>query len=138
MFTLFVFYDNITLGDKIMNCIFCKIINGEIPSFTIYEDEVVKIFLDASPKANGHALIVPKKHFKDLFDIDSNTLMHIIEVAKKMEPTFREKLHCEGLTLIQNNGIAEEVKHFHLHLLPVYSSNDEIMNPEDVYNQIIG
>ena len=120
-----------------MNCIFCKIINGDIPSFTIYEDDVVKVFLDVNQKANGHALVVPKKHFTDLFDIPNDTLLHIMEVARKMEPIFREKLHCKGLTLMQNNGIAEEVKHFHLHLLPVYSSNDEIMNAEDVYNQIM-
>ncbi len=125
------------MGDKRMNCIFCKIINGDIPSFTIYEDEKVKVFLDTNPKENGHALVVPKKHFKDLFDIDNDYLLHIIETAKKVEPIFKDKLNAEGLTLAQNNGIVEEVKHFHLHLIPAYSSKNELMNVEDVYNQII-
>ena len=122
-----------------MDCIFCKIINGDIPSYTLYEDEVVKVFLDVNPLANGHALIVPKKHYTDLFDIDNNTLMHILEVAKKMDNLFKEKLGSEGLTLIQNNGLPQEVKHFHLPLKPAYSGKDrlELVNVEDVYNQIM-
>ena len=122
-----------------MDCIFCKIINGEIPSYTLYEDDVVKVFLDVNPDVNGHALVVPKKHYQDLFDIDNDTLMHILEVAKKMDNLFKEKLGSEGLTLIQNNGLPQEVKHFHLHLIPAYSGKDqlELVNVEDVYNQIM-
>ena len=116
--------------------IFCKIMNGEIPSYTLYEDDTVKVFLDVNPDVNGHALVVPKKHYQDLFDIDDNTLNHIFAVAKKMEPIFKEKLASEGLTLVQNNGIFQEVKHFHLHLKPQYSEKQEIMHIEDVYNQI--
>lgn len=120
-----------------MDCTFCKIMNGEIPSFTIYEDDIVKVFLDVNPKTNGHTLIVPKKHFKDLFDIDDNTFLHIIKTAKEINNVLNNKLHCDGLTLVQNNGIVEEVKHFHLHLIPAYSSKDELMNVEDVYDQIV-
>jgi len=122
-----------------MDCIFCKIINGDIASYTLYEDDIVKVFLDVNPLANGHALIVPKKHYTDLFDIDDETLMHILKVAKKMEPIFKGKLGSEGLTLIQNNGLPQEVKHFHLHLKPAYSGKDqlELVNVEDVYNQIM-
>ena len=67
-----------------MECLFCKINKGEIPSYTIYEDEVVKVFLDINPKHNGHTLIIPKKHYKDIEDIDMDTLSHIMKIAKKM------------------------------------------------------
>lgn len=120
-----------------MDCIFCKIMNGDIPSFTLYEDDIVKVFLDVNPSVNGHALVVPKKHYKDLFDIPNETLMHIMDVARKMEPLFKEKLGSEGLTLVQNNGLLQEVKHFHLHLQPQYSYKSELINVEDVYHQIM-
>ncbi len=120
-----------------MDCIFCKIMNGDIPSYTLYEDDIVKVFLDVNPDVNGHALVVPKKHYQDLFDIPNETLMHILETAKKMDPIFKEKLGTEGLTLVQNNGLLQEVKHFHLHLKPQYSGKQELVNVEDVYNQIM-
>ena len=116
--------------------IFCKIMNNEIPSFTLYEDDIVKVFLDVNPDVNGHALVVPKKHYQDLFDIDDDTLMHILKIAKKMEPIFKEKLGSKGLTLVQNNGLLQEVKHFHLHLKPQYDEKQELFNVEDVYEQL--
>lgn len=119
-----------------MNCIFCKIMNGDIPSFTLYEDDLVKVFLDVNPKVNGHALVVPKKHYTDLFDIPNDVLIHIMETARKIDSIFKEKLGSEGLTLVQNNGLPQEVKHFHLHLMPCFSGKQELMNAEDVYNQI--
>lgn len=109
-----------------MDCLFCKIISGDIPSNTIYEDEIVKVFLDINPISNGHCLIVSKKHYSNIEDIDLETLKHINEVAKKMYKELKEKLNCEGLTLVQNNGLGQEVKHYHLHLVPRYT-NDEIM-----------
>lgn len=120
-----------------MDCIFCKIMNGEIPSFTLYEDDVVKVFLDVNPDSNGHALVVPKKHYTDLFDIPNDVLIHIIDVARKMNDLFKEKLGSEGLTLVQNNGLPQEVKHFHLHLKPAYSGKIAKANVEDVFNQIM-
>ena len=120
-----------------MNCIFCKIVRGDIPSYTLYEDDIVKVFLDVNPNVNGHTLIVPKEHYKDLFDIPNDILIHIMEVAKKMDSLFREKLDSKGLTLIQNNGIAQEVKHYHLHLLPKYNMIPAKVNAEDVYHQIM-
>ncbi|MBR2833742.1 MAG: HIT family protein [Bacilli bacterium] len=119
-----------------MDCIFCKIVNGEIPSFTLYEDDLVKAFLDVNPLSNGHTLIVPKKHYTDLMDIPDDLFIHIISVARKISSLLTENLGAEGITLIQNNGLPQEVKHFHLHLKPAYSSNQELVNPEDVYNQI--
>ena len=103
-----------------MDCIFCKIMNNEIPSYTIYEDDIVKVFLDINPHVSGHSLVVPKKHIKDIEDLDDITMEHIFKIAKKMKKVFEEKLNCDGLTLVQNNGISQEVKHYHLHLMPNY------------------
>ena len=114
-------------------CIFCKIIKGEIPSYTIYEDEIVKAFLDINPDSTGHTLIIPKKHYKDLMDIDADTLAHIMIIAKKIKTSLEEKLNIDGVTLIQNNGEVQEIKHFHLHLKPYYKINKN-MDVEEVYN----
>ena len=120
-----------------MNCIFCKIINGEIPSYTIYEDEIVKCFLDVNPNEAGHTLIIPKEHTLDLDTISNETLNHIMNVSKKIKKLLEEKLNCDGVTLIQNNGIAQEVKHYHLHLIPKYK-NKLNLSVEDVYKKIKG
>ncbi len=117
--------------------IFCKIIKGEIPSYTLYEDETVIVFLDVNPDVNGHTLIVHKKHILDIYDMDKETWLHILKIAKQIDKLLREKLHSEGLTLVQNNGLLQEVKHFHLHLKPQYKNKQELMNVEDVYNQIM-
>lgn len=106
--------------------IFCRIINGEIPSYTIYEDDIVKAFLDVNPKSNGHTLIVPKKHYKDLDDIDLDTLNHIMKIAKKIKKLLEEKLNPKGIMLVQNNGSLQEVKHYHLHLIPDYEESNKI------------
>lgn len=114
--------------------VFCKIMNGDIPSYTIYEDDIVKVFLDVNPAMNGHALVVPKKHYKDIYDIDNETLIHVFEVARKVGPEIEKKLDADGITLLQNNGLYEEVKHFHLHIRPQYKKPKEKLKPEDVYN----
>ena len=120
-----------------MDCLFCKIIAGEIPSNTIYEDDIVKIFLDISPKSNGHALIVPKKHYTELESKDLETLKHINSISKKMYNIFKEKLNCEGLTLVQNNGLGQEVKHYLLLLIPRYSNdNIELVSNEKSINNV--
>mgnify|MGYP003296412533 CR=1 FL=1 len=116
-----------------MDCIFCKIINGEIPSCTVYEDEIVKVFLDIHPEANGHMLIIPKKHILNLDDMDMDTLNHIMKIAKKMKKLLEERLHIDGLTLIQNNGVVQEVKHYHLHLKPYYINKQAKKDIKDIY-----
>lgn len=115
-----------------MDCIFCKIINGEIPSYTIYEDEIVKCFLDINPDSNGHTLIIPKKHIKDINDMDCDTFNHIFNIAKKIKKDLESKLKIDGLTFIQNNGDIQEIKHFHLHLKPYYNKIDK-KNVEEIY-----
>ena len=116
-----------------MNCIFCKIISGDIPSYTIYEDDIVKCFLDVNPENPGHTLIIPKKHYQDIKDIDNNTLYHISDVSKKMYDLLKEKLNFDGLRYVQNNGNIQEVKHYHLHLIPFYNEKPN-MTVEEVYN----
>lgn len=106
------------------NCLFCKIINGEIPSRTIYEDEMVKVFMDINPSTNGHLLVVPKKHIVNILDMDKETYIYMFNLIKeKIYPLLKEKLNCEGLTIAQNNELGQEVKHFHIHLIPRYQND---------------
>lgn len=114
------------------NCIFCKIINNEIPSYTLYEDEMVKVFLDINPESPGHTLIIPKTHFVDINDISIETLNHILLISKKTTTLLKEKLNYDGLRLVQNNGVLEEVKHYHLHLIPFYQDGFS-KSVEEVY-----
>lgn len=119
-----------------MNCVFCKIIEGEIPSYTVYEDHIVKVFLDVNPDSNGHLLIIPKKHILDISEMDSETWNHILKISKEMRTLLEKSLHIDGLTLIQNNGMVQEVKHFHLHLKPFYKDPQTILPVQDIYEQI--
>ena len=117
---------------KDSNCIFCKIVAGEIPSRTIYEDEEFKVFLDASPASKGHALLVPKEHYTNLYTIDEDVVARAMKLAKKVAAHMTEKLGCEGLNLLQNNNevAGQTVFHFHMHLIPRYDDvkNKNILN----------
>ena len=119
-----------------MDCIFCKIIKGDIPSYTIFEDDIVKVFLDINPNSNGHSLIIPKKHFKNLDDIDNGTLMHIMDVARYVKKLVSNKLSCDGVQFVQNNGDCQEVKHYHLHVIPFYNEKQDLLDVVDVYNKL--
>lgn len=105
-----------------MDCIFCKIIKGEIPSKVLYEDELVKVIMDVNPTVDGHALIIPKKHYTDYLELDQNIITHIWDVAKKMGPSIMDKLKAKSLTLLVNFGDDQQVKHFHMHLLPNFGT----------------
>ena len=118
------------------NCIFCKIINGDIPCYKIYEDDIVLAFLDINPETNGHTLVIPKEHFLDIYDINEETLQHIFKCAKKISTTLTEKLNCDGFTFIQNNGEIQEVKHFHLHIRPYYTEKQEKIDIETIYKKL--
>ena len=113
-FTFFVFFDTILVVIKMNDCIFCKIIKGEIPSKKIYEDDKVVVIMD------GHVLVLPKEHVADYTLVDDELLKHINEVAKKMVPHLMEKLEAKALTFVVNYGDSQAVKHFHLHLIPDY------------------
>ncbi|MEG2620891.1 MAG: HIT domain-containing protein [Bacilli bacterium] len=119
-----------------MECVFCKIAKGEIPSLKYYEDEQVMVFLDINPDCNGHSLIIPKLHSKDAFDIDNKMMIHIHETSKKVMTNLQEKLKCDGFSLIQNNGSAQQVKHYHLHVKPVYKNNTTLKDPNEIFNLI--
>ena len=105
------------------DCLFCKIINGEIPSYTIFENDFVKVFLDINPSTNGDCLIIPKKHFKNIEDIDINTLIELDKIKQTIYKLLKEKLHCEGLTFVQNNDLGQDIKHFHIHATPRYKND---------------
>lgn len=115
------------------NCIFCKIANGEIPSRTLYEDDVFRVILDQSPATKGHALILPKNHFKNLYEIDDDTAAKVLPLAKKMAAAMTEKLGCDGVNVVQNNNevAGQTVFHFHVHLIPRYNDDNQnlVMKP---------
>lgn len=107
------------------NCIFCKIASGEIPAATLYEDDQFRVILDLGPASKGHALILPKNHYADLFEIPQETAEKAMAVAKKMGTALKEALDCDGLNVVQNNGEAagQTVFHFHMHLIPRYQND---------------
>lgn len=118
-----------------MDCIFCKIINNEISSYKIYENDMVLCFLDINPLSSGHTLIIPKKHFKDISDIDSEYLSSINDATKYVYNLLMSKLGPDGIRIVQNNGICQEIKHYHVHLIPVYNDMLDV-DIEEVYNKI--
>ena len=109
-----------------MNCIFCKIINGEIPSYKIYEDDEILAFLDINPVNPGHTLIIPKEHTLDVTTINNDVLIKILDKSRDIASLLIEKMGAQGFTLVQNNGTAQEVKHFHLHDMPKYNRKKKL------------
>ncbi len=132
------------------DCIFCKIANGEIPSKTVYEDENFRVILDLGPATKGHALILPKEHYANLFELPEDTAAAAMKVAKKLSAQMVENLGADGLNLVQNNGevAGQTVKHFHLHLIPRYKDDGQniLWKPgkvsqeelEEIRKQIVG
>jgi histidine triad (HIT) family protein len=109
------------------NCIFCKIANGEIPSRSVYEDESFRVILDNGPATKGHALVLPKEHYADLFEMPEELASNAMKVAKKVAAIQKERLRADGLNLVQNNGAAagQTVSHFHIHLIPRYEDDGQ-------------
>ena len=106
------------------DCLFCKIANGEIPSYTLYEDDLVKVFLDINPVSQGHCLIIPKKHYENMLDVDKEIVSHSLDVARKVYKILNDELNMDGLTITQNNMYGQEVKHYHIHLIPRYEKDN--------------
>lgn len=106
-------------------CIFCKIAKGEIPSATLYEDEEFRVILDLGPANKGHALILPKAHYENLYDLPDEMAAHAMILAKKIATKMKGILNCDGYNLVQNNGEAagQTVFHFHMHLIPRYTDD---------------
>ena len=115
-----------------MDCIFCKIANGEMPSYKLYEDDLVMVIMDAYPNVDGHVLVIPKKHYDTFMDLDDELITHINKIAKKYANHIMERLNAKELSLLVNYGNSQKVKHYHLHLLPNFGLRAE-KNAKDVY-----
>ena len=127
------------------DCIFCKIIKEELPSKTIYEDDIIKVIMNINPNTNGHLLVLPKSHVVNINDIPVETVTHMFKVIKEtLYPMLKEKLDCKGLTIAQNNEQGQEIKHYHIHLIPRYENDhadftyDEsnLIPIDDIFNKL--
>lgn len=125
------------------DCLFCKIIDGSIPSYTVYEDDKVKVFLDINPNNDGHLLVIPKEHKANLYEMDDDTLIFMLNIIReKLKPILSDKLNIDGLTISQNNDYGQEVKHFHIHVIPRYKNDkfplaSDCSKVEDVYHKLV-
>ena len=108
------------------NCIFCKIANGEIPAATLYEDENFRVILDLGPASKGHALILPKFHAANIYELPDEMAAKVMILAKKMATAMTEALKCDGFNIVQNNGecAGQTVFHCHMHLIPRYKGDN--------------
>lgn len=106
-------------------CIFCKIIEGDIPSYTVFENNDCKVILDAFPSAKGHALVLLKEHIEDVFSIDSSTLGKAHGIAGQVAKTIKKITGCDGVNILQNNGAAagQTVFHYHIHVIPRFDDD---------------
>lgn len=109
------------------DCIFCKLANGEIPARSIYTDEDFTVILDAAPATRGHALILPKEHADNLYQLSEEMTGRAFVLAKKLAMSMTETLGCQGFNIVQNNGEAagQTVFHFHIHLIPRYTEDGQ-------------
>ena len=107
------------------DCIFCKIANGEIPSATIYEDDDFRAILDIAPAHKGHTILLPKVHASDLFSLDDITASKALPIVKKIATSLKRTLGCDGVNILQNNGIAagQTVFHLHIHIIPRFDED---------------
>ena len=111
------------------NCIFCKIANGEIPSKTIEENDIFRVVLDVGPATKGHALILPKDHYANLYELPEEVAAEALKLAKKVALKMKERLHCDGVNLVQNNEEAagQTVFHFHMHVIPRFKEDGQVI-----------
>lgn len=116
------------------DCLFCKIARKEVDANILYENNELMVILDAYPDSDGHTLVIPKKHYEDIYEIDMNTLNNIITVGKKEAKKIMQKLDKKSLTFLINYGDAQVIKHLHLHLLPNYGKKEHNYSKEEVYN----
>ena len=122
------------------SCIFCKIANGEIPGATIYEDDDFRVILDLSPASKGHALVLPKEHCANMFEMPDELVSKAYVVAKKVAARMKDYLGCDGYNILQNNGLAagQTVFHFHIHLIPRMENDKAILGwqPGELTNEV--
>lgn len=110
-----------------MDCVFCKIISGEFSSYKIYEDEECIGFLDINPINNGHVLVTPKKHFANMEETPDEVLFHLISVVKKLYEGIMKAVGADGITVVENYGLLQEVDHIHFHIIPTFKENPGVL-----------
>ncbi len=117
------------------DCIFCKIVNGEIPCNKVYENDKVLAFLDINPVNKGHALVIPKEHYKDLLVMPDNILAEVAKVGKRVAKAVMKATGAAGFNLGQNNGktAGQAVMHFHLHIIPRFENDGLTLWPQGKY-----
>ena len=108
-----------------MGCIFCKIVNGEIPAVKVLDEESVLAFMDINPSSRGHMLVVPKNHAENIFEISESDLVALIKAVKRCAKAVKEALNAEGVTILQLNGKASDqiVPHLHIHVIPRWEND---------------
>ena len=108
-------------------CIFCEIAAGRIPASIVYEDNMTIAFMDIHPANPGHVLVMPRRHFETLSDMDETTGMHLFQIVMRVEQALRnvEGVRCEGTNILQNNNVAagQDVPHVHIHILPRFADD---------------
>ena len=112
------------------DCIFCKIANGEIPSATVYETPECRVILDLAPANQGHALILTKEHYDNIYQLDEETAGKVFSLATHVAKAVQEETGCEGLNIVQNNGevAGQTVHHFHMHVIPRYAGGEDMVS----------
>ena len=112
------------------DCIFCKIVAGEIPCCKVFEDEQTLVFMDIGPVIKGHMLVIPKNHYDPILDTPDEVLQHLITVVKKMAAAQKKALKADGCNIIQNNGkvSGQAVPHLHFHIIPRFANDGHVWN----------
>lgn len=118
------------------DCIFCNIIEGNIPSKKIYEDEVVLVIMNINPEANGDLLVITKKHYQNILELDELALTHINNIIKEMAELLTKKLNATGITFSTNTGTNQEIKHMHYHVTPGYETEQPIVDLDIIYDKL--
>lgn len=118
------------------DCLFCKIINKEIDSDIVYENDDFLVIMDKFPDSPGHILIIPKKHISTLMDIDDETYIKTNKIIKEMVKLVTNKLNCDGVTVSINYGSSQYIKHYHIHIIPKYNKKIDL-SKEEIYKKLI-
>ncbi len=111
------------------NCIFCKIVNGDIPSRKLYEDDNFIVIMDVGPASKGHSLIIPKEHYANIYELPEELCAQAMKLAKKMAVKMTTALNADGFNILQNNNevAGQTVFHFHMHLIPRYKEDEPML-----------
>lgn len=115
------------------DCLFCKIVKGEVSSYKLYEDDICIVILDAYPDTDGHTLVIPKTHYSDIYSVPDDVLLHLYKVGRTMTTKLMTKLDKNASSLLFNYGDSQAIKHIHLHLLPDFMHRKNTLSKEEIY-----